>query len=160
MVVEYALFMFKHSIVLALLAAACVSSSMVPRANTQEEVVAYVNRAADLVAARGAAACDALRQPRWFSGDWYVFVFDEEGRTVCHPAQPAMVGTMAGALIDPNGKKFSDEMMRTSEDGDWVDYAWPQPGGTTPVAKSAYVRSVRAHDGQRYVVGSGGYGLR
>jgi len=151
--------MSRNLIFAVLLLAGC-STSMVPQSGSRDEVMAYVNRAADLVATRGADACQTLRRPRWFSGDWYIFVFDEEGRTVCHPAQPQNVGTMATALVDANGKRFGDAIMHTSETGGWVDYAWTRPGGTIPTAKSAYVRSVRARDGRKYVVGSGGYELR
>ena len=153
--------MLRKAIVFVLFVAAC-APSMTPRSNSREEVAAYVNRAADLVAKEGAAACATLQQRNWFSGDWYIFMFDEQGRTVCHPARPEMVGTMAAALQDPNGKKFGDEFMRIglSETGGWVSYAWARPRETTPTPKSAFVRSVRAPDGKRFVVGSGGYELQ
>jgi len=139
-----------------LLLVAC-ASSITPKSNSREEIVAYVNRAADLVRARG-AACATLATPEWYSGDWYIFVFDGEGRTVCHPAKPEMVGTPAADLVDPNGKRFGDEFLRVaSAGGGWVEYAWPRPGETASAAKSAYVRQVTSADGKTYVVGSGGY---
>jgi signal transduction histidine kinase len=149
--------MFRFVPLAALLLVSC-ATSMVPRSNSRDEVVAYVNRAAELVADSGAAACTTFRRPDWFVGEWYIFVFDETGNTVCHPANPEMIGTMASALVDANGVRFGDAMMRAgaSESGGWVDYAWSRPGGTAPVAKSAFVRSVM-RDGRRYIVGSGGY---
>jgi signal transduction histidine kinase len=128
-----------------------------PRENTREAIVAYVDQAAELIRTSG-PACDTLAGPAWFAGDWYVFVFDSEGKTVCHPARPAMVGTPAADLVDSNGKRFGEEMLRVATaGGGWVEYMWPRPGGTTPEAKSAYVRAATGPDGQRYVVGSGGY---
>lgn len=133
------------------------ATSMVPRASSRAEVEAYVNRAAAIVADSGAAACSTFRQPDWFAGEWYIFVFDETGRTVCHPARPEMVGTMASALVDDAGVRFGDVFIRAAnEGGGWVDYAWTRPGSSTAVPKSSYVRSV-AYNGKRYVVGSGGY---
>ena len=152
--------MFRNVVAAAALLAASCSTSMVPHANSREAVVDYVNRAAELVADSGAAACETLRGPQWYSGDWYVFIFDDSGRTVCHPGHPQMVGTMASALVDANGVRFGDALMRTGavDGGGWVDYAWARPGSSTPVAKSAYVRSV-SRDGRTYIVGSGGYEL-
>jgi len=150
--------MSKKLLVAALVAAGC-AASMIPATGSREDVTAYVDRAAAVVAAEGGDACGTLRRPRWYSGDWYIFVFDETGRTVCHPARPEMVGTMAHDLVDASGKRFGDEIMRAgaSEVGGWVDYEWTRPGGTAHVGKSAYVRSVTARDGKRYILGSGGY---
>ncbi|HEY5611824.1 MAG TPA: cache domain-containing protein, partial [Thermoanaerobaculia bacterium] len=118
--------------------------------------VAYVNRAADVVSQRG-ADCPTFEESGWFAGDWYIFVLEPNGKTVCHPARPDMVGTMASDVVDPNGKRIGEEFMRAPAAGGWVEYVWARPGQTTPVAKSAYVRQVTAPDGKTYVVGSGGY---
>ena len=77
----------RRAAAIALLAAACATSSMTPRANTHDEIVAYVNRAANVIAAKG-PSCDTFKSPPWYSGDWYVFVLEADGRTVCHPARP------------------------------------------------------------------------
>jgi signal transduction histidine kinase len=147
---------FTASLLLILLIAC--SSTMTPRANTREEVVAYVDRAAELVAADGARACDALQRRAWFSGDWYVFILDADGRTACHPARPEMVGTMASELVDASGKRFGEEFVRVAGGGaGWVDYLWARPGETATDRKSAYVRQVNGPDGKTYIIGSGGY---
>jgi signal transduction histidine kinase len=136
------------------------STAMTPRAATREAIVAYVDRAAAVVAAEGPRACDTLRTRSWFAGDWYVFVLAADGRTVCHPSHPEMVGTMAHELVDANGMRFGDEFVRVAgQGGGWVDYIWKRPGDPTPVSKSSYVRSVTAADGEVYVIGSGGYGI-
>jgi methyl-accepting chemotaxis protein len=146
--------------VVAMFSVSC-STSMVPRTHSRDAVVDYVNRAAELVADSGAAACSTFRSNAWYSGEWYIFVFDESGRTACHPARPDMVGTVASQLMDTNGVRIGDEFMRVGslDGGGWVDYHWARPGSTAPVAKSAYVRSVM-RDGKRYIVGSGGYEMR
>jgi dipeptidyl aminopeptidase/acylaminoacyl peptidase len=139
-----------------------IGPSSTPRAATHAEVVDYVNRAASLVSKNG-MSCEAFAAPGWFSGDWYVFVFGADQKTLCHPAQPAMVGRSAGDLVDPSGKRFGELMMSAAngtEGHGWVDYVWPRPGESKPVAKSAYVTSVTAPDGQKYVIGAGGYELK
>ena len=146
---------------IVLLAAACATSSMTPRANTRDEIVAYVNRAAGVVAAHG-PSCHDFQSPAWFSNDWYVFVLEPDGRTVCHPARPDLVGTLETDLADPNGKPIGREFLRVAREqpsGGWVDYVWARPGQTTPVPKSAFVRQVTGPDGKAYIVGSGGYEL-
>jgi len=133
-----------------------------PRAATREAVVAYVDRAAALVAKSG-PSCDAFSAPAWFSGEWYVFVLGPDGTTLCHPAQPANVGRNTSDIVDANGKRHGDLMMAAAtgaEGKGWVDYVWPRPGESKPVAKSAYVVSVTGPDGKKYVVGSGGYELK
>ena len=153
--------MLRGFAIASLLLASC-ATSMVPRSTADADVIGYVNRAAALVADSGAAACPTLRQPDWFTDDWYVFVFDETGRTVCHPARPEMVGTMASDLVDANGVHFGNAFMSAAaaEGGGWVDYMYLRPGGgSAMVPKRSYVRSV-VFDGKRYVIGSGGYDVQ
>jgi signal transduction histidine kinase len=146
---------------LVFLAACSTPNVNLPQANTRAEVMAYVDRAAALVSANGDAACESFRSREWASADWYIFMFDANGKTVCHPARPELLGRMASELTDPNGKRFGDEFMRVaSAGGGWVEYVWPSGQSSTPETKSAYVKQVAASDGRTYVVGSGGYGLK
>ena len=131
-----------------------------PVRESRAEVVEYVQRAGKLVERRGAGACDELQQPRWFGNDWYVFVLDAEGRTVCHPARPEMVGRSSHELVDAAGTRFGDEFLRVAgQGGGWVDYLWPRANASTPEPKSSYVLSVTARNGKTYVVGSGGHAV-
>jgi cytochrome c len=146
------------SVLLLLLAIGC-SRSMTPRVNTQEAVRSYVDGAAGVVAREGTGACTTL-QTRWDSGDWYIFVLDAEGRTLCHP-RPEQVGASVHDLVDVRGKRFGDEFLRVAgEGGGWVSYLWPRPGETETKDKTSYVRQVTGPDGKLYIVGSGGYALR
>ena len=143
-----------------LLSVACASTTMTPRANTRTAIESYVEGAARLVASNGAAACDTFKQPAWFEGEWYIFMSEENGALVCHPARPDMVGMPQSDIVDPNGKRIGEEFMRAAASpagSGWVEYVWARPGQTAPVAKSAYVRRVLGSDGKAYVVGSGGY---
>lgn len=146
------------SIVLLLLLAACIRR-MTPHVNTQEAVRNYVNGAAEVVARKGSDACSTL-QTRWSDTDWYIFVLDAEGRTLCHP-RPEQIGATVHDLVDARGKRFGDEFLRVAaEGGGWVSYLWPRPGETETKDKTSYVRQVTGPDGKVYVIGSGGYQLR
>lgn len=148
--------MARRFLLLALVTLTACATSMTPSANTRDEIVAYVDRAAELVRTRG-AVCDTLVAAPWTAGEWYVFVFDSGGRTLCHPIA-AQIGVPASELVDRGGKRFGEELLRVAAaGGGWVEYMWPRPGETAPVAKSAYVREVTGPDGRRYVIGSGGY---
>ena len=136
---------------------------MTPRASTRAEVVSYVERAAELVASSGSAACETFRNPDWHSGDWYIFIFDEKGTLTCHPARMDLVGTRPSELVDPSGKVIGEEFIRAAtgpEGRGWVDYVWEKPGHPSPVPKSSYVMRVTVQGGRTYVVGSGGFDLQ
>ena len=133
---------------------------MTPRANTRDEIVAYVDRAVGVVQREGAGACETLAKPEWRTGEWYIFVLDAEGRTVCHPI-PRQIGAPVQDLVDANGKRFGDEFMSAAAEvgGGWVEYVWPRPGETTPLPKLSHVRRVVRPGGETFVVGSGGHEL-
>lgn len=144
-----------------LLLTGCASSSMLPTQNTRDEVVAYVNRAAAVVAKQG-PSCETFKQPAWMSGDWYIFVTGLDNRILCHATQ-SMVGRDNREIVDANGNRVGDLIMAAGNSPaghGWADYVWPRPGQTTPVAKSSYVVRVAGPDGTQYLVGSGGYDLK
>ncbi|HEX8251625.1 MAG TPA: cache domain-containing protein [Thermoanaerobaculia bacterium] len=151
--------MKKPLLILSLVILGCTTAHT-PTGESRAEVVDYVQRAAKLVASSGAGACEKLQRPDWFRNDWYVFVLDAEGRTVCHPARPEMVGRPSHDLIDAAGQRFGDEFMQVAErGGGWVDYLWPRPSSSTPESKSSYILPVTTRTGERYVVGSGGHAV-
>ncbi|HYO78128.1 MAG TPA: cache domain-containing protein [Thermoanaerobaculia bacterium] len=149
----------RYLLTLGLVILGCASANT-PAGESRAEVVDYVQRAAKLVERHGAGACDKLRQRDWYNDDWYVFVLDAQGRTVCHPARPEMVGRPSQELIDAAGKRFGDEFMQVAEQGGgWVDYLWPRPNASTPERKSSYLLPVKTRAGERYIVGSGGHSV-
>src|SRR6185436_9158328 len=106
--------------VVSILLTAC-ATSMTPRANTRDDVLAYVNHAATVVETEGERACETFRQPAWMRDDWYVFMLDLNGRTLCHPAHPEHVGVPVHDLVDANGKRFGDEFLTVAKGGGgWV----------------------------------------
>lgn len=134
------------------------AKSHLPVKNTRPAIKAYVEEARAYVAKHG-ADCTALSSSDFKGGDYYIFVFSRNGKTVCHPTQ---AGKMASEIVDAKGRKVGDEIVATGKKkgGGWVEYEWPRPGSTKPVAKSSYARSVKAPDGKWYIVGSGGYEVK
>jgi cytochrome c len=145
------------------LLAGCATSArtMTPGANTRDAVMSYVNNAANVVAKSG-PSCDTLSQPVWRSGDYYVFVVGPDNRIICHP-NAQLIGKMQSDIVDVNGMRVGDALGAAAASAaghGWVDYVWPRPGTTTPVAKSTYVTRVTGPDGKMYMVGGGGYQLQ
>ena len=133
-----------------------------PESDLGLELIDLVDRASELVQASGVEpACEQFREPGpWFQGDSYVFVFDLEGRTLCHPSSPDLEGKNLLDLEDPLGKPIVRNILLEvqGESGDgWVHYLWPRPNKLTTTWKTAYVTKVVVGGGQEVVVGSGVY---
>jgi signal transduction histidine kinase len=119
-----------------------------------------VQRAAALVAARGRAAFEQLRQrtgPFVFM-DTYVFVTSADGTELVNPAQPSLEGQDLSGVRDVHGKALVQGYIAAAlRDGSaWVEYHWYRPGHNTPARKRTYVRSVRS-GADTWIVGSGYY---
>lgn len=123
-------------------------------------IVDVVDRAASLVAKRGTAAFDELRDKKgpFVFMDTYVFVARPDGVEVVNPGQPSMEGKNIIDVKDVNGKAFVREYYdRATRDGStWVDYYWYKPGDNTPARKQTYVRRVQAGK-DAFFVGAGIY---
>src|SRR5262249_34144586 len=109
-----------------------------------KQLVALVQRAADLVGRQEEAAFGAFRQngSEWFQGDNYVFVIDPDGVVLCHPVQPELEGQNLLDLKDVNGKYIVRAHLRAvSGEGraGWSQYQWPRPGQTEPAWKRSYL---------------------
>ena len=120
-----------------------------------------VNRAADLVGARGKDAFRALRDktgPFVFM-DTYVFVDSPDGVELVNPAQPSLEGVNLTAITDLTGKTFVDEYIAAAmrNGSAWVQYYWYRPGTNAPALKHAFVKTVQ-FGGETFIVGSGFYG--
>lgn len=119
-----------------------------------------VDRAAQLVAARGQEAFDELRDktgPFVFM-DTYVFVNNPEGVELVNPAHPSLEGTDLSRVKDLKGKFLVREYIDAAlkKGSAWVDYYWYKPGENTPAQKHSFVRKVQ-HGAETYIVGAGFY---
>lgn len=76
--------------------------------------------------------------------DLYVFCFETgTGKFTAH-TNPALVGTDIKALKDKSGAAFGEQIFTAVKDNAivTVDYMFPKPGGTDPVAKQSFVTKV------------------
>ncbi|WP_245431215.1 cache domain-containing protein [Rhodoplanes roseus] len=78
--------------------------------------------------------------------DLYVFCFETgSGKFTAHPNK-ALVGTDVRALKEKDGSPLGDKLYAAPKEGavTSVDYKFPRPGGTDPVAKETYLVKVGA----------------
>ncbi|HEX8989506.1 MAG TPA: methyl-accepting chemotaxis protein [Rhodocyclaceae bacterium] len=86
----------------------------------------------------------------------YLWVNDMSARMIMHAAKPELDGKDVSDLKDPNGKYLFREFADTAakKGAGFVDYYWPKPGETDPVAKLSYVA---AFEPWGWVIGTGVY---
>ena len=125
---------------------------------TEDDVIAFVERAADYVRAHGKnAALAEFSDPdgEFTNGSQYIFAEDFAGNELASGGQPELVGQNILDAQDPNGVYLVKELIATARDKGrgWVSYVWDNPETGEQQAKKAYV--VRM-DGDWYV-GSGMY---
>ncbi len=130
-------------------------------------LVALVEEAASRMEQTGEAAFIEFGQAgsKWFSGQYYVFVYELDGTCVFHPVETDFVGKNLMDLHDMNGKpvvQLITDVGRNPEPdaSGWVFYLWPDKTQLIPQWKSAYVRKVVTPTGKTYVLGSGVYNIK
>lgn len=111
---------------------------------TKDECVSKVEEVAKIAKDKGPdAAIKAVMADKspFVWKDSYVFIVDEDGVTVAHPANKALVGKSLMHLKDVDGKLFMQEFVnlgKTQGKG-WVEYKWPKPEAKEPSKKASYV---------------------
>jgi signal transduction histidine kinase len=79
------------------------------------------------------------------SRDRDLYVFCGQADTGVLTVHPALAGKMLQDIVDKNGKRFGEEMMKSAKPDAIaeVSYFWPRPGAdTTPVEKISFVTRV------------------
>jgi methyl-accepting chemotaxis protein len=101
------------------------------------------------------AAVDTLRGLR-YEKEEYFFISDLNSRLILHPIKPELQGKDLSDTKDPDGKRIFYEFSRVGREtgSGFVDYKWPKPGKSQPVAKVSYVLTFAPWG---WVVGSGIY---
>jgi signal transduction histidine kinase len=117
-----------------------------------------VQSAADLLASVGKAeAFKQFQDPgsRFVFLDSFIFVLDEQGRTLVDPAFPTMAGRNLSEFQDAVGFYAIRDALKKLEQADEarVLYLWPKPGSSTPSRKLIYARKV-VIGGETLIVGS------
>ena len=112
----------------ALLLAAPAGAS---ESGTRVEAVAMVKRVQARFATTGAESTfRAISETDEFRDrDLYPFVYDMDGWSVAHGANPNMVGKLWISTKDQDGNFLIREMIAISREPGhgWVDYKWPNP---------------------------------
>lgn len=119
-----------------------------------------VRRAAALIAERGKAAFDQLRDktgPFMFM-DTYVFVDSSDGTELVNPAMPSLEGRNLMDLKDLQGNAVirNQTAVAMKEGSAWLELHWYKPGDNTPARKLTFVQKVQSGQ-DTYIVGSGIY---
>jgi len=115
------------------------------QSGTADEAKALLAKAAAAVETNKASALAKFNDPNggFKDRDLYVFCFDRRTGTTL-AGQPATRGQDVRTLRDSTGKMFGQEMFANVKDGDItiVDYTFPKPNSTAPVAKQSFVEGL------------------
>jgi signal transduction histidine kinase len=117
-----------------------------------------VRMAVDLLASAGRdAAFKEFRDPAssFVFLDSFVFVLNEQGKTLVDPAFPTMAGRDLSEFRDAVGFFAIREVLKKLEQADqaWVQYLWPKPGSSVTSRKLVHVRKISV-GGETLIVGS------
>lgn len=113
----------------------------------------FVQRAIDRYDSEGREATIAYyNSPESVSGEWYVFVIDENETMIAHPTRKDRIGTTREDRVDANGYYYGDEFASATEDGKWVSYSFTNPTTGEDGKKHTWIVK---HDGLLF--GSGWY---
>lgn len=107
---------------------------------------------------REAAQQQALQVVRGlrYDKDDYFWINDLGPKMIMHPANPKLDGQDLSAVRDPDGFAVFNEMvaLARSQGAGSVDYRWPKPGASEPVAKTSYIQLFKPWG---WIIGSGVY---
>ncbi len=111
---------------------------------TAAEAKAMLEKAKGEVKANKDAAVDKFNKGEggFKDRDLYVFCFEmATGKVVAHPT---IKGTDIRALKDKTGASIGEKIYDAAKDDviAAVDYMFPKPGGTEPVAKQSFVTKI------------------
>lgn len=107
---------------------------------------------------RDAAQQQALQVVRAlrYDHDDYFWINDLTPRMIMHPANPKLDGQDLSSIRDPDGFAVFNEMVALArqQDAGPVNYRWPKPGASEPVAKTSYIQLFKPWG---WIIGSGVY---
>ena len=126
------------------------------------ELIHFVLAAAQEIEQQGEEAFPQFREKggKWFHDSSYIFVWGLDGMRYVYPSDLSGEGKNMLGLEDVNGKSIGGIIVQTAASvvGEgWLHYQWPEPGGTTPIWKSSFVKRAVTPSGKSYAVVSGKY---
>lgn len=110
---------------------------------TPEEAKALLDKAVAAVKADEGKALAAFNDPKggFVDRDLYVFCFDKDGKITAQGANPAMLGTDAKTLKDPDGKAIAVEMQAlAAKGGGSIEYKWMSPTTKQVATKVSFLK--------------------
>ena len=115
---------------------------------------AYVQQAIDMYIAEGREKTfEHYSSEESAVGRWYLFIVDQEGdELVLHP-NPSLLGAASSQRRDSKGYLYGAEMLKTTEDGQWVSYFYRTYDGETPVEEGNKHTWLKLHDGLIFASG-------
>jgi methyl-accepting chemotaxis protein len=110
----------------------------------------------ELTQAQAQTSAAAVLERLRYGEDDYFWIHTLDLKMIMHPFSKHLVGNSVAEVADPNGKYLFREMNRVvaAKKEGFVDYYWPKPGVTDPVAKISYVV---LHEPWGWVLGTGIY---
>jgi cytochrome c len=149
---------FVFLVMLAFLAVSCAPREDPSiQAITEDDVVAFVERAVDYARTNGKEK--ALEEfmnkgGEFFKGELYIFADSFEGIALSHGGNPELVGQDIMDITDKRGTKIMPEMLKVARQGSgWVEYYWTNPVSGKDERKLTYVKKVD----EGWFVGAGMY---
>lgn len=112
---------------------------------TADEAKAMLAKAIENIKADEAGALVEMQKGSLGSRDRDLYVFCGEADTGILTVHPTLKGKKLQDIVDKNGKRFGEEMMKSAKPDAIVEvsYFWPRPGAdTTPVEKISFVTQV------------------
>jgi cytochrome c len=147
-------------IAFSFVAALAVTPVLADDRGTPEQAKTLVEKAVAHVKEVGAEKAFAdFNDPKggYQDRDLFVFVYGLDGKIVCVPGIPALLGRDANALKDVDGKEFGKLIIATANanaGGGWAEYRMTNPATKKVEPKKTY--TIKAGD---YVLGVGAYNL-
>jgi signal transduction histidine kinase len=111
---------------------------------TPEEAKALLDKAVAAVKADEAKALAKFNDPKggFIDRDLYVFCFGQDGKITASGGNPAMVGTDAATLKDPDGKAIGAEMQAlAAKGGGSLEYKWMSPTTKQVATKVSFIKA-------------------
>ena len=114
---------------------------------------AFVEQARARYDANGRDAAIAYyNDPDSIDGQWYVYIVDEDDALIASAPHQDLLGDDIKTVVDDDGYELGVEIAKATEQGNWINYLWPNPASGEKERKRAWV--IR-HDG--LIFGSGYY---
>lgn len=131
------------------------ASSLFAADCTKDEAKAAVEKACDLVKAKGKDAVEEIQKFRFCDSN-YVWIQDKDVKMVMHPIKPRLNGNSLTEHKDEKGTHLFvefDKMAKSTAEGGWVDYMWAKPGAEQATPKTSFVK--KCEGGLDWIAGSG-----